>query len=62
MDRLLGGQIGLDDQIFAHCKGETKEVQVTKLTEMLGLTITDNGNGSAFIKKIKEGRLVIECN
>lgn len=50
MQKLLGGQIGLEDFIFAHVRGETKEVEVTKTEEALGLTITDNGAGYAFIK------------
>lgn len=54
MNRLLGGQIGLDDFIFAHIKGRPKEVEVMKDADALGLTITDNGAGLAFIKKIKE--------
>lgn len=58
MERLLGGQIGLDDFIFAHCKGQPKEVELTKNDELLGLTITDNGHGYSFIKKIKDGSLV----
>ncbi len=28
MTRLLGGQIGLDDFLFAHVKGDTKSVKV----------------------------------
>lgn len=50
MQKLLGGQIGLEDFIFAHVRGETKEVEVTKSEDALGLTITDNGTGYAFIK------------
>lgn len=50
MDKLLGGQIGLEDFIFAHVKGQRKEVEVFKSEEALGLTITDNGAGYAFIK------------
>lgn len=50
MDKLLGGQIGLEDFIFAHVKGQRKEVQVHKCEDALGLTITDNGAGYAFIK------------
>lgn len=57
MDRLLGGQIGLDDFIFAHVKGQRKIVEVLKDQPSLGLTITDNGAGSAFIKRIKEGSI-----
>ncbi|KAM4721198.1 PDZ domain-containing protein GIPC2 [Rhinophrynus dorsalis] len=54
MDKLLGGQIGLEDFIFAHVKGTKKEVEVLKSDDALGLTITDNGAGIAFIKRIKE--------
>lgn len=50
MDKLLGGQIGLEDFIFAHIRGIKKEVEVFKSEEALGLTITDNGAGYAFIK------------
>ena len=50
MQKLLGGQIGLEDFIFAHVRGETKEVEVTKTEDALGLTITDNGAGYACIK------------
>ncbi|XP_069334214.1 PDZ domain-containing protein GIPC2 [Eulemur rufifrons] len=55
MERLLGGQIGLQDLIFAHVKGIKKEVNVYKSDDSLGLTITDNGVGYAFIKRIKDG-------
>ncbi|XP_005091870.1 PDZ domain-containing protein GIPC1 [Aplysia californica] len=58
MTRLLGGQIGLEDFIFAHVKGQPKEVDVTKSEDALGLTITDNGAGYAFIKRIKEGSIM----
>ncbi|XP_023266660.1 PDZ domain-containing protein GIPC2 isoform X2 [Seriola lalandi dorsalis] len=58
MDKLLGGQIGLEDFIFAHIKGIKKEVEVHKSEDALGLTITDNGAGYAFIKRIKEGSVV----
>lgn len=58
MNKLLGGQIGLDDFIFAHRKGQPKELDVTKSEDALGLTITDNGAGYAFIKRIKEGSVM----
>lgn len=54
MTKLLGGQIGLEDLIFAHCKGNPKDVTVNKETGSLGLTITDNGSGYAFIKRVRE--------
>ncbi|MEE6487753.1 hypothetical protein FKM82_015017 [Ascaphus truei] len=58
MQKLLGGQIGLEDFIFAHVRGETKEVEITKTEDALGLTITDNGAGYAFIKRITEGSII----
>ncbi|XP_063227716.1 PDZ domain-containing protein GIPC3 [Bacillus rossius redtenbacheri] len=58
MTKLLGGQIGLDDFIFVHRKGQKKEVEITKTADALGLTITDNGAGYAFIKRIKEGSVI----
>ncbi|CRL07125.1 CLUMA_CG020121, isoform B [Clunio marinus] len=58
MSKLLGGQIGLDDFIFAHRKGRPKEIEINKSEDALGLTITDNGAGYAFIKRIKEGSII----
>uniref|UniRef100_A0A3B4A0S0 PDZ domain-containing protein n=1 Tax=Periophthalmus magnuspinnatus TaxID=409849 RepID=A0A3B4A0S0_9GOBI len=58
MDKLLGGQIGLEDFIFAHIKGQKKEIIVYKGEDALGLTITDNGAGYAFIKRIREGSVI----
>ncbi|XP_069674901.1 PDZ domain-containing protein GIPC3 isoform X2 [Periplaneta americana] len=58
MTKLLGGQIGLDDFIFVHRKGRPKEIEITKIEDALGLTITDNGAGYAFIKRIKEGSVI----
>lgn len=58
MKKLLGGQIGLEDFIFAHRKGRAKEIEIVKTEDALGLTITDNGAGYAFIKRIKEASIV----
>ncbi|XP_011741246.2 PDZ domain-containing protein GIPC2 isoform X2 [Macaca nemestrina] len=58
MERLLGGQLGLEDFIFAHVKGIKKEVNVYKSEDSLGVTITDNGAGYAFIKRIKDGGVI----
>nr|ACO15261.1 PDZ domain-containing protein GIPC1 [Caligus clemensi] len=62
MAKLLGGQIGLDDFIFAHRKGQPKEVEITKTQDALGLTITDNGSGYAFIKRIKDGSIISQIS
>lgn len=58
MTHLLGGQIGLDDFIFAHVRGARKEVTIVKTEPSIGLTITDNGDGYAFIKRLREGSIV----
>jgi len=58
MSRLLGGQIGLDDFLFAHVKGQSKNVKILKDGPALGLTISDNGAGYAFIKKIREDSIM----
>ena len=58
MTHLLGSQIGLEDFIFAHVKGKEKEVSVTKNEVALGLTITDNGAGYCFVKRIKENSTI----
>lgn len=58
MTKLLGGQIGLDDFIFAHKKGRPKEIEIVKTQDALGLTITDNGAGYSFIKRIKEASII----
>jgi len=38
--------------------GRAKEVDVFKSDDALGLTITDNGAGYAFIKRIKEDSII----
>jgi len=53
MDHLLGGKLGLTDFIFLHLKGKHKNISILKSEDALGLTITDNGAGYAFIKRIK---------
>ncbi|EGD79860.1 GIPC PDZ domain-containing protein [Salpingoeca rosetta] len=62
MTRLLGGQIGLDDFLFAHVKGQSKPVKVVKDGPALGLTISDNGAGYAFIKKIRDDSIMSRVN
>jgi hypothetical protein len=61
MTRLLGGQIGLDDFLFAHVKGGEKVAKVNKDGPALGLTISDNGAGYAFIKKIREDSIMVSA-
>ena len=60
MTKLLGGQIGLEDFIFAHVKGTEKEMTINKTEPALGLTITDNGAGYPFVKRVREGSVVAQ--
>lgn len=53
MEHLLGGKLGLNDFIFVHLKGVQKQLSIHKSEDALGLTITDNGAGYAFIKRVK---------
>ena len=58
MSNLLGAQIGLEDFIYAHVKGQPKLIAVKKTEASLGLTITDNGTGFAFVKRIRESSII----
>ncbi|KAA0203634.1 hypothetical protein HAZT_HAZT004798 [Hyalella azteca] len=44
--------------LLTHLLGVAKEVEIVKTEDALGLTITDNGAGYAFIKRIKEGSVI----
>lgn len=58
MNSLLGAQIGLEDFIYAHIKGHSKQIHVKKIEPSLGLTITDNGTGYAFVKRIRDTSVI----
>lgn len=58
MTSLLGAQIGLEDFIYAHIKGTLKTITVKKTEPSLGLTITDNGAGFAFVKRIRDSSVI----
>lgn len=45
-------------QVRYFCAGRPKEIEIVKAEDALGLTITDNGAGLAFIKRIKEGSII----
>ena len=44
-------------------QGPPKEIEVEKNEDALGLTITDNGAGYAFIKRIRENSIIsrLDC-
>lgn len=52
MNSLLGNYLSIGDLIVVHICGETKDVSFKKKFEFLGLTITDNGFGRAFVKRV----------
>ncbi|XP_003784349.1 PDZ domain-containing protein GIPC2-like [Otolemur garnettii] len=58
MERLTGGQIGLNDFIFAHVRGRKKEVRLCKSEDSPDLILSDNGAGCVFIKRIRDGGII----
>ena len=57
MEHLLSSNLNLNDFIFAHIKGTKKEVTLTKTENLIGVTLTDNGDGKVFIKRIHESSI-----
>ncbi|KAG9509376.1 PDZ domain-containing protein GIPC1 [Fragariocoptes setiger] len=53
MTKLLANCLSLSDIIVAHCCDYAIDVELCKTQPYLGLTITDNGFGRAFVKKIR---------
>ena len=49
--------------LFTSIQGRPKEIEVEKNEDALGLTITDNGAGYAFIKRIRENSIIsrLDC-
>ncbi|VDN19970.1 unnamed protein product [Gongylonema pulchrum] len=75
MNHLLSCSISTNDFIFAHVAGQKKQVTMVKsepyvsytfhkplLFPALGLIITDNGVGKAFIKRIAAGTVTAKAN
>lgn len=54
MTKLLGNQLAFNHVIYAHTRGQTKEMRFMKSAEALGLTVSDNKAGGVFIKRISE--------
>ncbi|KAM3172067.1 hypothetical protein ACTXT7_015314 [Hymenolepis weldensis] len=54
MTKLLGNQLAFNHVIYAHTRGQTKEVRFLKSDKALGLTVSDNKAGGVFIKRISE--------
>ncbi|VDM00620.1 unnamed protein product [Schistocephalus solidus] len=60
MEKLLGNQLAFNHTIYAHVRGQTKEVRFTKKAEKLGITLADNKAGRVFIKRITPGSVLDE--
>lgn len=60
MSALLGNYLSSGDLIVVHMCGNEKDLNLEKTQEYLGLTITDNGHGRAFVKKVKSNVRLIE--
>ena len=59
MTKLLGGQIMFGDFLYIHISApSTTLISVEKTSQMFGLTITDNGNGQAFVKGKRAGSIL----
>ncbi|CAH8581177.1 unnamed protein product [Heterobilharzia americana] len=58
MDKLLCYEIGLNDFLFAHIKGQPKEISIRKTSESFGLTLTDNNCGVVIIKRLQPDGLM----
>lgn len=53
MQSLLANYLSVGDLIVVHMCGEKQSLSLVKSTDQLGLTVTDNGHGRAFVKKVK---------
>lgn len=62
MEAILSNYLSFGDLIVVHMCGKVKELQLMKTQEYLGLTITDNGQGRAFVKKVNSDQQVVEDN
>ncbi|CAJ0943441.1 unnamed protein product, partial [Mesorhabditis belari] len=55
MTAVVAGQLNFGDLIFVHLKGEKRVVELLKTERLMGMTISDNGAGKCFVKKLKPG-------
>ena len=62
MNSILGNYLSFGDLIVVHICGNVKDLTIKKDQEFLGLTITDNANGRAFIKRVKSDDKQVENN
>ncbi|CAJ0573690.1 unnamed protein product, partial [Mesorhabditis spiculigera] len=55
MDAVVSSQLNFGDILFLHVRGEKRELEIQKTDKIIGLTISDNGIGKCFVKKIRPG-------
>lgn len=60
VEAILGNYLSFGDLIVVHVCGQSKELHLVKTQEYLGLTITDNGLGRAFVKRVKSDQQIVE--
>ncbi|CDI96503.2 PDZ domain containing protein GIPC3 [Echinococcus multilocularis] len=58
MNKLLGNQLSFNHVIYAHIRGQTKEVSLLKSADALGLTVSDNKAGGVFVKRTSNNGVV----
>uniref|UniRef100_F1L231 PDZ domain-containing protein GIPC3 n=1 Tax=Ascaris suum TaxID=6253 RepID=F1L231_ASCSU len=62
MDHLLCSSLEANDFIFAHIMGQRKEVVLTKTEIALGLTVSDNGAGKSFVKRVRPNSICFKSH
>lgn len=60
MNSLLANYLSMGDLIVVHMCGPSRKLRLRKTQEYLGLTITDNGHGRSFVKKITSNDGLLE--
>ncbi|OON19572.1 hypothetical protein X801_04559, partial [Opisthorchis viverrini] len=55
VDKVIGHEIGINDFLFAHVRGQPKEITIRKESDSFGMTVSDTGCGVVFIKRIQPG-------
>jgi hypothetical protein len=62
MSAILGNYLSFGDLIVVHLCGKARDITIKKTHEFLGLTITDNSIGRAFVKRVKSDDKSVEDN
>lgn len=60
MENLLANYLSMGDTIIVHLVGDSEILNLVKTQDQLGLTITDNGHGRAFVKRVNSKDGIME--